>query len=210
MRTKKAQIIRAVWSAPLLFAAWIVWYLFLLSPKFHDPSSSHQLSRPVWVLPGRKTRRQVFLWRGSYDTVNLHTAFKFASWFHNVSIRSCQCWCIYNPHWILEMSENFYIIKKKFKLLKAVPVKILSFSFCLLKMLSIMTHFFTILYPYGPRQANLVLIIAYASSEGSGEPAHLRSLARTSAARSYKQWVKRNLQTESHIPGPSEWLGMRS
>ena len=61
----------------------------------------------------------------------------------------------------------------------------------------------------GPRQANLVLI-AYASSEGSGEPAHPHSLARTSAARSYKQWVKRNLQTESQIPGPSEWLGMRS
>ena len=61
----------------------------------------------------------------------------------------------------------------------------------------------------GPRQANLVLI-AYASSEGSGEPAHPRSLARTSAARSYKQWVKRNLQTERKIPGPSEWLGMRS
>ena len=38
---------------------------------------------------------------------------------------------------------------------------------------------------YGPRQANLVLI-AYASSKGSGEPAHPRSLARTSAARSYK------------------------
>ena len=34
--------------------------------------------------------------------------------------------------------------------------------------------------------ANLVLI-AYASSEGSGEPAHPRSLARTFAARSYKQ-----------------------
>ena len=62
---------------------------------------------------------------------------------------------------------------------------------------------------YGPRQANLVLI-AYASSEGSGEPAHRRSLARTFAARSYKQWVKRNLLTESQIPGPSEWLGMRS
>ena len=61
----------------------------------------------------------------------------------------------------------------------------------------------------GPRQANLVLI-AYASSEGSGEPAHPRSLARTFAARSYKQWVKRNLQTESQIPSPSEWLGMRS
>ena len=62
---------------------------------------------------------------------------------------------------------------------------------------------------FGPRQANLVLI-AYASSEGSGEPAHPRSLARTFAARSYKQWIKRNLQTENQIPGPSEWLGMRS
>ena len=62
---------------------------------------------------------------------------------------------------------------------------------------------------FGPRQANLVLI-AYASSEGSGEPAHPRSLARTFAAHSYKQWVKRNLQTESQIRGPSEWLGMRS
>ena len=60
-----------------------------------------------------------------------------------------------------------------------------------------------------PPQANLVLI-AYASSEGSGEPAHPRSLARTFAARSYKQWVKRNLQTESQIPGLSEWLGMRT
>ena len=39
---------------------------------------------------------------------------------------------------------------------------------------------------HGPRQANLVLI-AYASSEGSGKPAHPRSLARTFAARSYKQ-----------------------
>ena len=36
--------------------------------------------------------------------------------------------------------------------------------------------------PLGPRQANLVLI-AYASSEGSGEPAHPRSLAWTFAAR---------------------------
>ena len=39
---------------------------------------------------------------------------------------------------------------------------------------------------------------------------HLRSLARTSAACLYKQWVKRNLQTESQIPGPSEWLRMRN
>ena len=43
--------------------------------------------------------------------------------------------------------------------------------------------------PFGPRQANLVLI-AYASSEGSGEPAHSRSLARTSAARSESTWQR--------------------
>ena len=66
-----------------------------------------------------------------------------------------------------------------------------------------------ILLQFGLPQANLVLI-AYASSDGSGEPAHPRSLARTSAARSYKQWVKRNLQTENQIPGPSELLGMHS
>ena len=53
-------------------------------------------------------------------------------------------------------------------------------------------------------------LIAYASSEGSGEPAHPRSLTRTFAARSYKQWIKRNCQTENQIPGPSEWLDMRS
>ena len=45
--------------------------------------------------------------------------------------------------------------------------------------------FYSVLFSNGPHQANLVLI-AYASSEGSGEPAHPRSLARTSAARSYK------------------------
>ena len=55
---------------------------------------------------------------------------------------------------------------------------------------------------------NLVLTV-YVSSEGSGKPAHPRSLARTSAARSYKQWVKRNIQTESQIPGSSIWLGMQ-
>ena len=69
-------------------------------------------------------------------------------------------------------------------------------------------EFDTIKVLNGPRQANLVLI-AYASSKGSGEPAHPRSLARTSAARSYKQWAKRNLQTESQMPSPSEWVGMR-
>ena len=77
------------------------------------------------------------------------------------------------------------------------------------KMWMIFINFALFFFLNGPRQANLVLI-AYASSEGSGEPAHPRSLARTSAARSYKQWVKRNFQTESQNPSPSEWLGMRS
>ena len=53
----------------------------------------------------------------------------------------------------------------------------------------------------GPRQANLVPI-AYASSEGSGEPAHPRSLARTSTARSYKQWVKRNFRQKARFLAP--------
>ena len=38
---------------------------------------------------------------------------------------------------------------------------------------------------FGPHQANLVLI-PFAGSEGSGEPAHPRSLARTFATHSYK------------------------
>ena len=40
--------------------------------------------------------------------------------------------------------------------------------------------------------------------------AKVQASLRICAAHSYKQWVKRNLQTESQIPGPSEWLGMRS
>ena len=89
---------------------------------------------------------------------------------------------------------------------------------CLLQVLVSIRFFFFFLSTWmsptqkssqGPRQANFVLI-AYASSEGSGEPAHPRSLARTFAARSYKQWVKRDIQTESQIPGPAEWLCMRS
>ena len=51
---------------------------------------------------------------------------------------------------------------------------------------SVPDHCLSFYFIHGPRQANLVLI-AYASSEGSGEPAHPRSLARTFAARSYKQ-----------------------
>ena len=48
------------------------------------------------------------------------------------------------------------------------------------------TLFICVYVIFGPRQANLVLIV-YASSEGSGETAHPRSLARTFAAGAYKQ-----------------------
>ena len=53
----------------------------------------------------------------------------------------------------------------------------------------------------GPHQANLVHM-AYASSEGSGEPAHPRSLARTSAARPYKRWVKRAFRQKARSLAP--------
>ena len=54
----------------------------------------------------------------------------------------------------------------------------------------------------GQCQAKLVLI-AYASSESSGEPAHLHSLIQAVSQ-------EEPSDTESQIPGPSEWLGMRS
>ena len=97
---------------------------------------------------------------------------------------------------------------KHFILTKIWSVDFDKNSACILQLLFKRT-IIVIKVTYGLRQGNLVLI-AYASSEGSGEPGHPRSLARTFAARSYKQWIKRNLQTESQIPGPSEWLGMRS
>ena len=43
-------------------------YLYLLNPKFQDSSWLLKLSRVVWVLPGRKPWRHVFLWWGSYLT----------------------------------------------------------------------------------------------------------------------------------------------
>ena len=45
----------------------------MLNPKFQDSGWSLYLSRPVWVLPGRKPRRQIFSWCGSFyclDTGN--------------------------------------------------------------------------------------------------------------------------------------------
>ena len=42
---------------PLLFAAHIVRYLFLLYPKSKDSSLSLWLNRPVYVLSGRQSQR---------------------------------------------------------------------------------------------------------------------------------------------------------
>ena len=63
MRITKTQIklrIRAFWSAPLLFTAYIVQYLYLLNPNFQDCSYSHLVANP---------RKKVFSWRGSNQVV---------------------------------------------------------------------------------------------------------------------------------------------
>ena len=69
---------------------------------------------------------------------------------------------------------------------RACDIKDVSFFNKTLLFIIVHVLWYTSITSYGLRQANLVLI-AYASSEGSGESAHPRSLARTSAARSYKQ-----------------------
>ena len=79
---------------------------------------------------------------------------------------------------------------KHFILTKIWSVDFDKNSACILQLLFKRT-IIVIKVTYGSRQGNLVLI-AYASSEGSGEPAHPepahpRSLARTFAAHSYKQ-----------------------
>ena len=101
-------------------------------------------------------------------------------------------WDSEESRWLLWICIPLIVIKYNQVLIWNVqPLRSHFDSFCLHR-----SPIFLIITLYGPRQANLVLI-AYASSEGSGEPAHPRSLARISAARSYEQWVKRNLQTES-------------
>ena len=92
---------------------------------------------------------------------------------------------------IVCVSFPFGVRDRMWNWILSIPDLCLSFTF----------HPLNPLLKNGPHQANLALI-TYASSKGSGETAHPRSLARTSAARSYKQCVK--------IPGSSEWLGMRS
>ena len=62
MRTTKVQI-----SLCSLISTFVVHCLdIILNPKFPDSSLSLWLSRLVWVYSGRKPRRQVFSWQGSY------------------------------------------------------------------------------------------------------------------------------------------------
>ena len=50
----------------IVFATWIVQYLFFLIPKFQASSYLLWLHSPVCVGPGRKPRRPVFSQQGSY------------------------------------------------------------------------------------------------------------------------------------------------
>ena len=132
------------------------------------------------------------------------------NWFSHVFRCDARC-TKQHVHEIRRWNQNIEWLEffgKTFSLKNNIPKNVLNFQCSIF----VFTKYICILHiqlsSSGPRQANL-LLIAYASSEGSGEPAHPRSLARTFAARSYKQWIKRNLQTESQIRGPSEWLGMR-
>ena len=67
MRTTMAQIslrIRALWSAPLLFAGMIAWLLKLLYTESQASEHLMRLSRLVWVLPGRNPPNTGFLVTG--------------------------------------------------------------------------------------------------------------------------------------------------
>ena len=71
MRTTKAQIslrIREVWSEPLLFAAWIVSISEI--PSLYLASLAAQAGL---CLTWSQTRRQVFMWRGSYYLVHVYS-----------------------------------------------------------------------------------------------------------------------------------------
>ena len=52
------------------------------------------------------------------------------------------------------------------------------------------------------------VLINYANSEGSDEPAHPQSPARAFAVHSQNTGNQRKLQAKSHISHPTEWLHM--
>ena len=66
--------IRAIWSAPLLFAFWKVRYVNLPQVKFQFSSLSLLLSRLVWISLCRKPRRQIFFCQGQnwFYTLFIH------------------------------------------------------------------------------------------------------------------------------------------
>ena len=72
MRTTKAQIslrIRAVWLAPLLFTAYIVWYVYLLYPKVKIIASFCSWAGCFFSYLVENPRRHVFAWCDSFSVV---------------------------------------------------------------------------------------------------------------------------------------------
>ena len=175
----------------------------------HHSDQTGRMPRLIWVFAGRTVTvgfvMSRLIWknsrRESTTVLTYQVLWQEVSHPHN---RDC-----YDQDIVRQDVAYSETGKKVYYCKKSVKITVLFCSISLSLNTLITECAFCLILIHGPRQANLVLI-AYASSEGSGEPAHPRSLARTSAARSYKQWVKRNLQTENQIPGPSEWLGMRS
>ena len=65
----KAQISCAVTAqliSAFVFATWIEQFLLFLNPKFQASSLFSRLYRSVCLRPGRKSRKPVFLRRGTY------------------------------------------------------------------------------------------------------------------------------------------------
>ena len=116
------------------------------------------------------------------DTQNICCILKFLTvWFYQTIDAEYTVLDLISAHALIS-TRQFFSEKSKIFLFRLPTIRTLSKVYKCNKEINS-----TI---FGPRQVNLVLI-AYASSEGSGEPAHTRSLARTSAARSHTQWESR-------------------
>ena len=55
----------------------------------------------------------------------------------------------------------------------------------------------------------IMVLITKATSEGSGEPAHLRSLSRAFAVRTHEEWKSTKGPTKNLTSSPTGWLRMR-
>ena len=113
LRTTKVQNslrIRPVWSGPLLFTFWKESYLDFLQAKF-------QFSICLYSWAGwfefhcRKPRRQVFLWRGPYNSGKIYTA-------DHVSRQNCgfilhYCIKIHAANYLTDVCQQMYVNQHK-------------------------------------------------------------------------------------------------